>query len=102
VENSAPAAPAGSDLPADFPFERSRSRVKFLKQAYRKHTKGPPQKNVYTQVLRHAATTDTCEVAGVYLGTTSGSIFYSRDAGSSWQLLQGHLPPVMSLEAAVA
>jgi len=60
VENSAPAAPAGSDLPADFPFERSRSRVKFLKQ-YRKHTKGPPQKNVYTQVLRHAATTDTCE-----------------------------------------
>ena len=28
-------------------------------------------------------------------------LFYSRDAGSSWQLLQDHLPPVMSLEAAV-
>jgi hypothetical protein len=100
VENSAPAAPAGFDLPADFPFERSRARVTFLKQARRKLTKGLPQKNVYTQVLRHAATTDTCEAAGVYLGTTSRSLFYSRDEGSSWQLLQDHLPPVMSLEAA--
>jgi len=73
---------------------------KFLKQAWPKLTKGLPQKNVYTQVLRHAATTDTCEAAGVF-GTTSTSLFYSRDAGSSWQLLQDHLPPVMSLEAAV-
>ena len=100
MKNSAPAAPAGSDLPADFPFDCSRARVKFLKQARRKLTKGLPQKNVCTQVLRHAATTDTCKAAGVF-GTTSTSLFYSRDAGSSWQLLQDHLPPVMSLEAAV-
>jgi len=65
VENSAPAAPAGSDLPADFPFDRSCSRVKFLKQPWRKLTKGLPQKSIYTQVLRHGALPDVRPVPKV-------------------------------------
>ena len=68
---------------------------------WRRLSRGLPQKGVYTQVLRHALTADSCDSAGIYLGTTSGEIYYSRNAGDSWQLLQAHLPAVMSLEAAV-
>jgi hypothetical protein len=48
-----------------------------------------------------AATADTCDAAGIYVGTISGEIFNSRDGGDSWELLAAHLPPVLSLEAAV-
>jgi hypothetical protein len=68
---------------------------------WRRLSRGLPQKGVYTQVLRHALTADSCDRAGVYVGTTSGEIYYSRNAGDSWQLLAGHLPSVMSLEAAL-
>ena len=33
--------------------------------------------------------------------TTGGEIYYSRNAGDSWELLAAHLPTVMSLEAAL-
>lgn len=64
-------------------------------------TRGLPQKNVYTQVLRHNAATDTCEKAGVYVGTTSGEVFYSTNQGNAWSLVASHLPPVISIEARV-
>ena len=70
-------------------------------ETWQRLTRGLPQKHVYTQVLRHATTTDVCNDAGVYLGTTGGEIFFSRNAGDSWELLRAHLPPVLSLEAAV-
>jgi photosystem II stability/assembly factor-like uncharacterized protein len=70
-------------------------------RTWQKLTRGLPQKHVYTGVLRHATATDSCDDVGVYVGTTSGEIFYSRDEGSSWELLHAHLPSVMSLEAAV-
>lgn len=52
-------------------------------------------------LLCHATTTDACDDAGVYVGTTGGEIFFSRNAGDSWELIRAHLPPVLSLEAAV-
>jgi photosystem II stability/assembly factor-like uncharacterized protein len=64
-------------------------------------TRGLPQEHAYLQVLRDSATTDSCEEAGVYMGTNTGEIFYSRDSGDSWNLLHAHLPAVMSLEAYV-
>ena len=70
-------------------------------KSWRKLTKGLPRKNTYTQVLRHGSSTDTCEDAGVYIGTTSGEIFYSRNSGDSWELLQAHFPTILSLHAAV-
>ncbi|MFQ5777288.1 MAG: exo-alpha-sialidase [Terriglobia bacterium] len=70
-------------------------------RTWQRLTRGLPQKNVYTAVLRHAATTDACDEAGVYVGTTGGEIFYSRNQGDSWELLHAHLPPVLSLEAAL-
>ena len=45
--------------------------------------------------------TDSFEDAGVYVGTNTGQLFYSRDSGDSWDLLADFLPPIQSVEAAV-
>ncbi len=64
-------------------------------------TRGLPKEDVYTQVLRHAMAADTCDDAGIYVGTIGGSVFYSRNSGNAWEELRDQLPPVLSLEAAV-
>jgi photosystem II stability/assembly factor-like uncharacterized protein len=63
--------------------------------------RGLPQKNVYTQVLRHSSATDTCERAGVYFGTTAGEVYYSVNGGDAWTRLASNLPPVICVEAQV-
>ncbi len=37
--------------------------------------------------------------AGVYCGSSTGQIFYTRDEGRQWQLLADFLPPIYSVEA---
>ena len=76
-------------------------RTKNGGKAWRKLTRGLPQKNAYIQVLRHAMQTDTCDNPAVYFGTTSGELYYSLNNGDSWQLLQTHLPRIYSVEAVV-
>lgn len=66
---------------------------------WKKLTKGLPQENAYTQVLRHGMTTDPMDDAGVYFGTTVGELFYSRNGGDSWQTMQTHLPPILAVNA---
>jgi photosystem II stability/assembly factor-like uncharacterized protein len=66
-----------------------------------KLSKGLPQERVYTQVFRHAVTCDRCEDAGVYMGTIGGVLFFSTDSGDSWNVLEGHLPPIMSIETVI-
>jgi photosystem II stability/assembly factor-like uncharacterized protein len=61
---------------------------------------GLPQRNAYLSALRSAMTVDHEDAAGVYIGTSTGQIFYSRDEGDSWALLADFLPPVLSLETA--
>jgi hypothetical protein len=36
---------------------------------------------------------------GVYFGTNGGHLFASRDAGDSWQMAAGFLPPISSVLA---
>jgi hypothetical protein len=55
----------------------------------------------YLVVLREAMATDTCDEAGIYVGTSTGQIFYSRDSGDHWALLADFLPPIYSIETAV-
>ena len=45
--------------------------------------------------------TDNLDEAGIYAGTNTGQLFYSRDAGDSWELMADFLPPIHSVEAAV-
>lgn len=56
--------------------------------------------NAWLTILRDSLTTDTCDPAGIYVGTTTGQIFYSCDAGEHWQTLADYLPPVLAVKAA--
>ena len=65
-------------------------------------TNGLPQENAYLHVLREGMATDALDPVGVYVGTVNGQIFYSRDEGDSWELMLENLPPINSVEVAVA
>ena len=60
---------------------------------------GLPQTNAYVLVLREAMDADDRDEAGVYFGTSGGSLFYTRDSGDSWETLAEHLPPIYSVSA---
>jgi hypothetical protein len=45
---------------------------------------------------------DDLEDAGVYVGTSTGQIFHTRNTGDTWDLLADFLPPIYSLEVAVS
>jgi photosystem II stability/assembly factor-like uncharacterized protein len=64
-------------------------------------TKGLPQSNAYVLVLREAMTSDDRDPAGVYFGTSTGTLFHTRDAGDSWHVLAEHLPPIYSVSPAL-
>ena len=64
-------------------------------------TAGLPQENAYLNVFREGLATDTLDPAGVYVGTGTGQVFFSRDEGDSWQILSDTLPPVYSVGTAV-
>ncbi len=68
--------------------------------SWQKLTKGLPDK-AHLVVLREAMATDDFEDAGIYAGTNTGQLFYSRDSGDTWQLMADFLPPIHSVEAAV-
>jgi photosystem II stability/assembly factor-like uncharacterized protein len=62
-------------------------------------TRGLPQENVHTVVLRGAMSVDQADPCGVYFGTTSGTVHISRDLGESWLTLPYTLPRVLCVEA---
>ncbi|MFQ5822856.1 MAG: WD40/YVTN/BNR-like repeat-containing protein [bacterium] len=68
---------------AEFAVFRSRNRG----EKWERSDLGLPNKNVYLNVYCRAMSADTCDPCGVYLGTSTSQIFYSRDDGDSWELL---------------
>lgn len=64
-------------------------------------TEGLPQKNAWLACLREGLAVDGADPLGVYVGTNTGQVFYSRDEGDSWQALTTMLPPVLSVSAAL-
>ncbi|HUH13116.1 MAG TPA: hypothetical protein VMK65_08395 [Longimicrobiales bacterium] len=63
--------------------------------------RGLPQEHAYVGVLREAMDADAMEPSGVYVGTSSGHLFASRNGGDSWQVVAGFLPRILSVTAAV-
>lgn len=59
-------------------------------------TNGLPD-GAYLTVLREAMAVDACDSCGIYVGTQTGEVFFSRDEGESWEVLANFLPPVYSL-----
>ena len=67
-------------------------------RTWRAMTKGLPQKEHYVGVLRDAMTADPLTPAGVYLGTTGGELFYSKNDGDSWTKLPAQFPRITTLK----
>jgi photosystem II stability/assembly factor-like uncharacterized protein len=67
-------------------------------RTWRAMTNGLPQKEHFVGVLRDAMTSDPLTPAGVYLGTTGGELFYSRDDGDSWEKLAAQFPRITTLK----
>jgi photosystem II stability/assembly factor-like uncharacterized protein len=81
----------------EFSVYRSRDRG----SNWEKLTKGLPNQNAYIHVFRQALTVDNSDSAGIYVGTSTGQIFYSTNEGDTWQTLVNYLPPVFSLSCSV-
>ncbi|MGI9053157.1 MAG: WD40/YVTN/BNR-like repeat-containing protein [Ilumatobacteraceae bacterium] len=64
-------------------------------------TAGLPQENAWITVLRDGFVADPLDPAGLYVGTRTGEVFASADAGESWGELARHLPPVLCVKTAV-
>ena len=62
---------------------------------------GLPQQNAYFGVLRQAMATDRLEPAGIYFGTSTGTLYASADEGNSWMPIAEHLPTISSVETLV-
>lgn len=69
-------------------------------ESWKRLTTGLPDR-AHLLALREAMAMDTLDDAGVYVGTSTGQVFYSRDTGDSWGVLADFLPPVLSVETAV-
>ena len=70
-------------------------------KSWSKITKGFPQKGAWFTVLRDGMRADTNDPAGIYVGTTTGQVFASRDDGTSWKLIADHLPQVQGIETGI-
>ncbi|MEN9385178.1 MAG: hypothetical protein RL323_2321 [Pseudomonadota bacterium] len=64
----------------------------------RQDTGLPPQQAWWT-VKRQAMSVDQQAQVGVYFGTTSGELWFSRDEGAHWECLARHLPEIYAIEA---
>lgn len=62
--------------------------------------KGLPRSNAWWTVKRQAMTNDTHNPVGLYVGTTQGEIWASRNEGATWTCIARHLPEIYSVEAA--
>lgn len=62
---------------------------------------GLPQDNAFFGVLRQAMAADRLDPAGIYAGTSGGTLFASADEGDNWRAIAEHLPTITSLETLV-
>ena len=61
---------------------------------------GFPRRDAWWTVKRQAMCGDARDPVGLYVGTTSGEIWASRDEGRNWRCIARHLPEIYALETA--
>ena len=69
-------------------------------RSWRRQDTGFPARDAWWTVKRQAMTVDGRSPAGVYVGTTSGEVWGSRDEGRTWRGLARHLPEIYAVEVA--
>ena len=68
-------------------------------RTWRRQHVGLPESQAWWTVKRQAMTVDDRDPAGLYVGTTSGELWASRDEGRTWRNLARHLPHIYAVEA---
>ncbi len=63
-------------------------------------SKGLPTPPAYFTILREGMTSDREDPCGVYVGTTTGQLFCSRNEGKEWSKITDQLPPILSVSVA--
>ena len=58
-------------------------------------------KPAYFTILRDAMSSDLEDPCGLYVGTTTGHLYASRNHGNSWSLVSDALPPIASVSASM-
>lgn len=61
---------------------------------------GLPQREAWWTVKRQAMAADTQTPVGLYVGTTSGELWTSRNEGERWTCIARHLPEIYAVETA--
>lgn len=69
-------------------------------RSWKRLDKGFPRSHAWFTVLRQAMTADDRTKVGLYLGTTSGEVWASKDEGRSWKCIARNLPEIYSVEVA--
>ena len=67
-------------------------------RSWQRQDAGFPREQAWWTVKRQAMTSDARDPLGLYLGTTSGELWWSRDEGRSWRCLARHLPEIYAVE----
>jgi hypothetical protein len=69
-------------------------------RTWRRQEEGFPRSRAWWTVKRQAMTGDARDPVGLYLGTTSGEVWASRDEGRRWGCIARHLPEIYAVEFA--
>jgi hypothetical protein len=69
-------------------------------RTWQRTASGLPERHAWWTVKRQAMAVDASDTVGLYLGTTSGELWTSRDEGRQWNCLAAHLPEIYAVEAA--
>jgi photosystem II stability/assembly factor-like uncharacterized protein len=67
-------------------------------RSWTRQAKGFPREQGWFTVFRQAMKCDARDPVGVYLGTTAGEVWASRDEGGAWSMIASHLPRILSVE----
>jgi photosystem II stability/assembly factor-like uncharacterized protein len=68
-------------------------------KSFKRLDAGLPKDQAWWTVKRQAMTADAHDPVGLYVGTSSGELWTSRDEGRSWTCLARHLPEIYAVEA---
>jgi photosystem II stability/assembly factor-like uncharacterized protein len=69
-------------------------------QRWQRLDAGFPKGQAWWTVKRQAMTADARDPVGLYLGTTGGELWMSRDEGRRWACIARHLPEIYAVEVA--
>ena len=67
-------------------------------RTWRRLDRGLPREQAWWTVKRQAMTRDDRAPVGLYVGTTSGEVWASRDEGERWACVARNLPEIYALE----